>query len=399
MEKGQSSQKGDLTNLNHFAAHADGMAARILILPLHLPLAADGWTQQAYSIRQLMSAAGMSYSTSQAEKFSKYIDELIQLGFIEVKADAEKFFYRFAYQKNFSTPTEKILPPETEPEKNLPIRASRARDIDSDSEEEDLNTHPDTIKKSSSQESLNLSPEKKSLLKKHNVLPCYYAFAAEWKLAPLAQLVMNAEKGKEIGIVKSIGGYIATCLEKNELNVPPDNYIQAAAKLEAEQREKEAAEQREREEREAWKQREEERRLERERRKAERAAKPPREFSGLPEGCKFGDNGRDVWLAVLGELQIQLHPAIYRTWVDGARLMGFNGYTAHIGVENDYIRDWLQQRLKTTFERSLTRIIRGSESVQVAFEVEENEDDDLPTYLFGDDDESVVVPAMAGAAD
>lgn len=105
---------------------------------------------------------------------------------------------------------------------------------------------------------------------------------------------------------------------------------------------------------------------------------------------------RDIWLAVLGELQIQLHPAIYRTWVDGARLVSFENDVAVVGVENDYIRDWLQQRLITTFQRSLSRITRRS--VEVQFIVEADEDDSLPTYALLFDDETDDLPTADTAS-
>lgn len=84
-------------------------------------------------------------------------------------------------------------------------------------------------------------------------------------------------------------------------------------------------------------------------------------------------NLRDIWLAVLGELQLQLHPAIYRTWVDGARLVSLGNGEAVVSVENDYIRDWLQQRLYTTLQRSLSRISRQAVEIQFVVEPEEEE--------------------------
>ncbi|MBZ0305638.1 MAG: hypothetical protein K8I82_06185, partial [Anaerolineae bacterium] len=72
------------------------------------------------------------------------------------------------------------------------------------------------------------------------------------------------------------------------------------------------------------------------------------------------------------ELQLQFPPAIYRTWVDGARLAGCNASTstAYVIVENNYIQDWLQNRLYTTIQRSLARISRIPD-VRIEFVVEE----------------------------
>lgn len=84
-------------------------------------------------------------------------------------------------------------------------------------------------------------------------------------------------------------------------------------------------------------------------------------------------NSRDIWLAVLGELQLQLPSAIYRTWVDGARLVSLEDGAAVVSVENDYIRDWLQNRLYTTIQRSLARISRQPVEIQFVVEPEEEE--------------------------
>ncbi len=81
-------------------------------------------------------------------------------------------------------------------------------------------------------------------------------------------------------------------------------------------------------------------------------------------------NLRDIWLAVLGELQLQLPPAIYRTWVDGAQLVSLEDGAAVVSVENDYIRDWLQNRLYTTIQRSLARISRQPVEIQFVIEPE-----------------------------
>lgn len=182
--------------------------------------------------------------------------------------------------------------------------------------------------------------------------------AINWPLEQV-QAVVAASKASDI---KDPPGFIVYLLKKGPSVIPAVVPETEETYLERLEREQEADEEYRQEliaEIKAW-------------RAKKVAQKPALVLSGLPtEDGTANEKARDYWLAVLGELQIQLHDAIYRTWVDGARLMGFDGYTAYIGVENDYIRDWLEQRLKTVFERSLTRIIR--KAITVVFVVEENE--------------------------
>ncbi len=105
---------------------------------------------------------------------------------------------------------------------------------------------------------------------------------------------------------------------------------------------------------------------------------------------------RDIWLAVLGELQLQLHPAIYRTWVDGARLLSLENDVAVIAVENDYIRDWLQERLLSTFQRSAARIMRRP--IELQFVVEPKEETFFADFgLFSEDEPRATTQSEAAS--
>lgn len=63
-----------------------------------------------------------------------------------------------------------------------------------------------------------------------------------------------------------------------------------------------------------------------------------------------------IWQAVLGELQLQMNRATYDTWLRGTTLISSENDTFVIGVENAYIRDWLENRLAITIQRTLTGI-------------------------------------------
>lgn len=93
------------------------------------------------------------------------------------------------------------------------------------------------------------------------------------------------------------------------------------------------------------------------------------DWKPIDEGIKM----RDVELAIMGEMQLALHPTAYRTWVEGAKLLGKKQgeQTILIGVENIYIRDHLQDRLQATFQRSVTRILRQPYAVEFVLLFEE----------------------------
>jgi chromosomal replication initiator protein len=72
-----------------------------------------------------------------------------------------------------------------------------------------------------------------------------------------------------------------------------------------------------------------------------------------------------IWQAALGELQLELHPANYDTWFNDARLLAYEDGTFLIGVQNAYVRDWLEDQLSATIQRVLTRL--ASKTVAVRF--------------------------------
>lgn len=329
-----------------WAAKADGFEARVLLLPFHLPVGKDGWTLKAYSLSQLLKAANLARSTGQVDKLRNYLAVLESAGMLDVRpVDADSSHYRFLWFGNFS-------PEKSDGGENFPIRA---RSLDDDDLKESNSSESENLSESSSSDSLKNLPENtREILTSAGVHRGCWGYALGWDAGNLRQLVINAERGKELGRVKSVGAYVAACLEKNPINCPPDNYIALAAQIAAEREAQEAAARREQEEREEQARWQAEWEAEQERLEAVRkAASPQGDFSAL-----VGVEPKHVWAAILGELELQLHPAIYRTWVDGAKLIGFVGQTATVAVENNSIRDWLEERLKPTFERSMTRIAR-----------------------------------------
>jgi chromosomal replication initiator protein len=68
-------------------------------------------------------------------------------------------------------------------------------------------------------------------------------------------------------------------------------------------------------------------------------------------------NAETAWTATLGELELQMTRATFNTWLKDARLLANEDSEYVIGVRNDYARDWLDNRLKETINRTLSSII------------------------------------------
>jgi len=74
-----------------------------------------------------------------------------------------------------------------------------------------------------------------------------------------------------------------------------------------------------------------------------------------------------IWQATLRELQLQMTKATFDTWVKNTRAISHEEGIFVIGVPNDLARDWLENRLLTTVERTLVGII--GHPVEVKFAV------------------------------
>lgn len=76
-----------------------------------------------------------------------------------------------------------------------------------------------------------------------------------------------------------------------------------------------------------------------------------------------------LWQRALDELQLQLTGVTYNTWLGRARVVGRENGTLVVGVHNGYARDWLENRLASMVNRTLTGM--AGHNVQVRFIVTE----------------------------
>jgi hypothetical protein len=73
-----------------------------------------------------------------------------------------------------------------------------------------------------------------------------------------------------------------------------------------------------------------------------------------------------IWQAALIELQLQMTKATFDTWVKNTRAISHKEGIFVIGVHDALARDWLENRLLTTVERTLVGIIGHSVEVEFA---------------------------------
>ena len=73
-----------------------------------------------------------------------------------------------------------------------------------------------------------------------------------------------------------------------------------------------------------------------------------------------------IWQAALRELQLQMTKATFDTWVKNTRAISHEDEVFVIGVPNALARDWLENRLLTTVERTLVGIIGHPVEVEFA---------------------------------
>ncbi len=96
------------------------------------------------------------------------------------------------------------------------------------------------------------------------------------------------------------------------------------------------------------------------------------QYSRTLEGVSLS-NANDIWHGTLGELQLQMTRATFDTWVRPTHALGWeNGHDAStptlvVGVQSPYAKEWLENRLNTTVQRTVTGIV--GKAVEIRYEV------------------------------
>ncbi len=75
-------------------------------------------------------------------------------------------------------------------------------------------------------------------------------------------------------------------------------------------------------------------------------------------------DARAAWQKLLGELQLQLEPNAYHTWLHDTWVEGYEDGEFYIGTPNTYARDWLENRLRPLVRKTLKSIVGRSVDVK-----------------------------------
>ncbi len=75
-------------------------------------------------------------------------------------------------------------------------------------------------------------------------------------------------------------------------------------------------------------------------------------------------NGKQIWQAALGELQIQMSRADFATWLKDTCLISQEDGVFVVGVPTPFAQEWLENRLSLPIRRTLTRILGYSAEVR-----------------------------------
>ncbi|MGE5264546.1 MAG: chromosomal replication initiator protein DnaA [Acidobacteriota bacterium] len=100
-------------------------------------------------------------------------------------------------------------------------------------------------------------------------------------------------------------------------------------------------------------------------------------------------NANDVWHATLGELQLQMTKATFDTWVRPTYAIAYDNGAMVVGVHSPYAKEWLENRLHTTIQRTLTGILGRSAEVRYVVKdksaARNGRENDNRHYLFAAD--------------
>lgn len=94
-----------------------------------------------------------------------------------------------------------------------------------------------------------------------------------------------------------------------------------------------------------------------------------------------------AWSATLGELELQMSKAVFNTWLKDTELISADTKNYTIAVQTPYARDWLQNRLYDTVQRTLGSVLGSTPDIEfvVISEMGQSADNGTPPPLFEPD--------------
>ncbi|MGB9723806.1 MAG: chromosomal replication initiator protein DnaA [Chloroflexia bacterium] len=76
-------------------------------------------------------------------------------------------------------------------------------------------------------------------------------------------------------------------------------------------------------------------------------------------------NARQVWQAVLGDLQLRLSRSDFETWFQGTSIVAFEDGLVVVGTPNSFAKQWLERRAGNLIRRALANVLGYSVQVRV----------------------------------
>lgn len=75
-------------------------------------------------------------------------------------------------------------------------------------------------------------------------------------------------------------------------------------------------------------------------------------------------DAQQLWQTARGQLQLQLARPIYETWIDNTRGLSYEDGLLVVGVRSAYAKDWLENRLYGTIQRTLSEIAHRTTTIR-----------------------------------
>jgi len=103
-------------------------------------------------------------------------------------------------------------------------------------------------------------------------------------------------------------------------------------------------------------------------------------------------NTVEIWQKVLDQLQLQMTRATFDTWLKDTRIVSQNNSHLVIGTKNAYAKDWLENRLFNTINRTVADILGYSIEIDFVVDLGNNSSEQANTTLFQDTESSIIPP-------
>lgn len=95
-----------------------------------------------------------------------------------------------------------------------------------------------------------------------------------------------------------------------------------------------------------------------------------------------------VWQSALGQLQMQMTRATFDTWVKDTRIVAKDDQKLVIGTKSAFAKDWLENRLFTTINRTVSNVLGRPISIQFVVDAATDEPSQPPSGLLWQTDNS-----------